>query len=121
MQKTRDRSRLLALTKKGNSRMTRIMATAKKTRGRTPLPAEVRRSEVVQTRGTKAERVRWEETAYRRRTSISEMVRAFLNREAKKQLGEEPTLNESPTPSNESPKPSPRKRAPAKGAKRPTK
>jgi hypothetical protein len=81
----------------------------------------VRRSEVVQTRGTKAERTRWEETAYLRRTSISEMVRAFLNREAKKQLGEEPTSNESPTPSNESPKPSPRKRAPAKDAKRATK
>ena len=97
--------------------MTRIMATAKNKLGRTPLPAEVRRSEVVQTRGTKAERTRWEETAYRRRTSISEMVRAFLNKEAKKELGEAVTSNESPTHSNESPKASPRKRAPAKGAK----
>lgn len=56
---------------------------------RPPMLPDTRKTETVQARGTKAERERWEETAWRRRTTISEMVRDFLNGEARKELGPE--------------------------------
>lgn len=65
---------------------------------------EKKLTETIQTRGSKTERERWEETAWRRRTTLSEMIRAFLNREARKELGPEdaPTSPASPTRSSAS-------------------
>lgn len=62
-------------------------------------------TEIAQTRGTKAERERWDEMAWRRRTTLSEMIRDFLNREARKELGPEdvPISPASQTRSSASP------------------
>ena len=45
---------------------------------------------VVQARATKAERERWHEMAWRRRTTVSEMVRAFLTDEARREFASMP-------------------------------
>lgn len=94
-------------------------------RGRKPLPHELKLSVVVQTRATVLEKMRWEEMAWRRRTTISEIVRTYLNRESKKEFGHmgpvEPgtpmpsipaSSSESPAPSSASPKASRAPRAP---------
>jgi hypothetical protein len=85
---------------------------------------EKKLTETIQTRGSKLERERWEETAWRRRTTLSEMIRAFLNREARKELGPEdaPTSPASPTPSSASPGTSTAPRTkPSRGAAKPAK
>jgi len=89
---------------------------------RPPMQPDTRKTQTVQARGTLAERERWEETAWRRRTTISEMVRDFLNREARKELGPEGEASSpaSPPPSSASPRASKSPRAkPAAGAKLP--
>jgi hypothetical protein len=63
-----------------------------------------KRTETVQARGTKVERERWEEVAWRRRTTISEMVRDFLNKEAVKELGAAPALDAAPKVAKKSPR-----------------
>jgi hypothetical protein len=79
---------------------------------------EGKMTEIAQTRGTKAERARWDETAWRRRTTLSEMIRDFLNREARKELGPEdaPTSPASPTRSSASPDTSTARSKPSRGA-----
>lgn len=63
-----------------------------------------KKSETVQARGTKAERERWEEVAWRRRTTISEMVRDFLNKEATKELGAIPAAEPAPKATKKAPR-----------------
>lgn len=47
---------------------------------------ETRRSEIVQTRGTVGERARWEEAARHEDVTLSEQIRALLNRWAHRVL-----------------------------------
>ena len=80
-----------------------------------------RLSALVAVRGNPAEIERWQETAWRRRTNVSAMVRAFLNREARKELGPEdaPTSPASPTRSSASPDTSTARSKPGRGAAKP--
>lgn len=79
-----------------------VVAKRKKTGGRPVLSDEDRKDTIKQVRLTATEGARWEEAAWRLRSTISEELRVLGNRWADRVL----TSHESPTPSSGSPRPS---------------
>ena len=73
--------------------------------GRKPLPDAERRSEIVQTRATTAERKLWQRAADAKETTLAEQIRLLMNRWAKRVVspkGSAPSSGGSSTSSSAS-------------------